>query len=136
MPAHTSTEDIGKKRLSTGELLNGIDRQANAEADRLAKAAALGERTTDSMRACILGADARLTAIARWIGQCTALAHNFKLPDGTTVRDSAPRPVASRRQHREVNPKPKEEPTRVLGELPMCARWAALQARVLAKSTS
>ncbi len=72
MPAHTTMSDVGVKVLSTGAPLRQLDRKANAEADRLAKLAAKGDRVARQLRKRIIDADERLTAVAKWLGQSTA----------------------------------------------------------------
>ncbi len=98
MPAHTKADDVGRLLLSNGQPLTCIDRQTNAEADRLAKAVATSSRVPASVRGRIDRAIARACQLAKWIGQATALASKFLLPGGRYGRDSAPgprRPTAS-----------------------------------------
>ena len=49
MPAHTSEADVGVLELSNRQLLSVVDRESNAEADRLAKAAADATRVHESV---------------------------------------------------------------------------------------
>ena len=50
MPAHTSSHDVGVKRLSDGSTLSQLDRDANDCADGMAKAAAAVERVPRAIR--------------------------------------------------------------------------------------
>ena len=139
MPAHTSGAQVGCLRLSNGELLTRTDRLSNDEADKLAKAAAREGRVPLVIREGIQRELERLTAIATWVGQATALANEFKV-DGVkgALRDSAPREKARQRRS---GKSPKGKPVRTPSPvplvdrgLPQCARWHALRERLLAKS--
>jgi len=87
MPSHTSTHDIGELHLSNGQPLTAIDRHGNAEADRLAKAAAHAVRVPEDVRERIDAEAACVTDLARWVGQVTAAASQH-----ASGRDSAPAP--------------------------------------------
>ena len=50
MPAHTSSADVGRARLSNGALLTQVDRMANAGADAHARTAAATHRVPESVR--------------------------------------------------------------------------------------
>lgn len=97
MPAHTAVHDVGNKERSDGLKLTAVDREANGEADRLAKLAASADRVVFSMRKRIDDTANKVEAIARWVGQATTLANSYSMPDGTVHRDCAPRPHAARR---------------------------------------
>ena len=134
MPAHTAEAHIGVKTLSDGTVLSRIDRSMNNEADRLAKAAAMSGRVPAWVRAAVVGELGRLEAIARWIGQATAIANSWKLEDGRIVRDSAPPTGRLRRKQPHAKRKASApEPLLVRG-LPGCGRWQALLQRVRAKA--
>ena len=90
MPAHTKPADVGELLLSNGLALTCIDRDANAEADRLAKAAAVAHRVPASVRGRVDAAHARARELALWIGRATAAAGRSELPSGVMGRDSQP----------------------------------------------
>ena len=64
MPAHTEKHQVGKAHLSDGQLLSEDDRAGNAEADRLAKLAAEGDRMAIATREQLLAHARRVTDIA------------------------------------------------------------------------
>ena len=86
----------------------------------------------------IVSATTRVTTVARWIGQATALANRFPLPwkdargRQVYIRDSEgkrkarrPRPVAAQRELAQATP--------AAGSLAQCERWQRLRQRVLEK---
>ena len=77
MPAHTCAADVGELDLSNGRRLSSVDRDSNAEADRLAKAAAAESRVPEACRDMVVQAIERVTEQARWIGRVTHLASSF-----------------------------------------------------------
>ena len=96
MPAHTKPDDVGRLLLSDGTPLTTADRQANAEADRLAKHAAEATRVSASVRGRVDGASARARQLFEWIGHVTALANRYPLSGGGFCRDSDPGPQPAR----------------------------------------
>ena len=78
------------KRLGDGSRMTQIDRIANAEVDELAKSAARADRLPKTQLESVKAWWDRVTAIALWIGQATALAAHFPEP--------AP-PAGDRRSH-------------------------------------
>ncbi len=122
------------------------DLRGNAAVDERAKETARRYRVPAAQRALISRESARLTAIARWIGQITAYANAHPSgvaagPGGkqTLLRDSTglPQRASTRKQPASRGRKRKaEEPAQqatVRGDLSMSARWSALKQRVLAR---
>ena len=72
MPAHTGADDVGVLLLSNGDPLTKLDRQMNAEADRLAKLAAGPTRVPSPVRTRIDGACALVRQLAMWIGRANS----------------------------------------------------------------
>jgi hypothetical protein len=107
MPAHTAERDVGVATLSDGSLLSAFDRAGNAEADRLAKAAAAGSRVPSSCREAVLNLASLVTQQARWVGQVTCAANHFRVPglpeddEGSYRRDSTARDARARAAHTE-----------------------------------
>ena len=110
MPAHCTTEQIGKKRLGNGAALTATDHAANALVDELAKRAAAQDRLSDWARRGVVNLASRLESVAKWLGQATVLANEWPAPgsmeaDTTScakkIRDAeavprvAPRPRAT-----------------------------------------
>ena len=142
MPSHCSSHQVGKKKLSDGSFMTESDRRGNAFVDTLAKQAATWDRVPKAKLLYITQQSERLTAIAKWIGQCGVIANHFKKPAGLLgetpgfIRDSEgiqghtnkPRKVEKRK--RVVDDIPCSRP----GDLSLCPRWAALRQRIFAKS--
>ena len=100
MPAHTSHEAVGNKRLGDGSYLSEVDRRLNDIVDRLAKLAAKADRLPLAQRRLVQALWDRVTAIAIWIGQATVLANEFPDPDHpqsggkmTLIRDNEGKPA-------------------------------------------
>ena len=91
MPAHTPEAAVGHRRLGDGSLLTAVDRQANAEVDRLAKAAVEEDRVPEALRKLVAVVAGRVSDIARWIGRATVAANEHQVHDGdrtTRIRDA------------------------------------------------
>ncbi len=98
--------------MSDGSSLTATDRSANAEADRLAKAAARSVRVPAGVRRRIDSACECARQLAKWIGQATAAASS--LLGGGILRDSKPGPRPPRgtgatRPRRDVRQRTAEE---------------------------
>ena len=87
MPAHCKPYDIGIKELSDGSKLTRRDLNANAEADLLAKRAAIRFRAPASSRTQVVNAERRAAELAVFLGIATHAANASPIPPG---RDSAP----------------------------------------------
>ena len=124
MPAHTRADEVGMRRLSNGALLTTADRCGNAEADRLAKAAAMAHRVPPAARGQVASALLLSRQLALWIGQITAIAGAFVTPDGAVLLDSAP---CARRPLRRDSAAPRPRPPPHL----LCAGPNELVLRVL-----
>ena len=142
MPAHCTQSDIGHKFLSDGTMMQDMDVVANAFVDRHAKSIARQDGVPPQVKQRIAHRWARVTAIAKWIGQCTVLAGEVPgpVPDEkgkfSKIRDTEG-------QHaRKVRPPPKaclpqtrpERVPSVVGQLPLCPRWEAVRQRVAARA--
>ena len=95
MPAHTSKDAVGKVCLSDGSPLTAVDRDANNEADRLAKSAIDEDRVPEELRILVARVAQRVTDLAEWIGRATAAANSFRADEGgvlTTIRDASTPP--------------------------------------------
>jgi len=90
MPAHTSLADIGRKRLSNGEMLTGIDRRANDIADHLAKAAVSEHRVPPAVRKIVQDQEKQVTEMAWWVARVTVAANSWG-SQALRDSDSAPR---------------------------------------------
>ena len=99
MPAHTSAADVGRARLSNGDLLTARDRAANDAADTLAKRGAETHRAPKEVRKQWKQRDLLATWAARTLAIVTHLANNAQC-DGSdkSLRDSAGIPRAARRK--------------------------------------
>ena len=122
--------------------MQDMDVVANAFVDRHAKSIARQDGVSRQVKQRIADGWARVTAIARWIGQCTVLAGEVSspMPDEKSkfskIRDTEG-------QHaRKVKPPPKaclpqthpERVPSVVGQLPLCPRWEAIRRRVAARA--
>jgi hypothetical protein len=97
MPAHTAVADIGVALLSNGVPLTAFDRNGNAAADDLAKAAARAGRVDSDLRSRIAALDERVTQQATWVAHATLLANGCRMDDGVARRDATTTPAALRR---------------------------------------
>jgi hypothetical protein len=76
MPAHTSRKDVGVKLLGDGSTLTAIDRESNAEADRLAKLAVEVHRVPKAPLDFVTEHEQLVAATARWIAVATYEANH------------------------------------------------------------
>ena len=89
MPAHTSAADVGRVRLSDGQLLSAVDRTANELADELAKRGAEAHRLPEATRRKAWEFDQLAVWAARRLGVATQAANNHSVPGAPgTQRDS------------------------------------------------
>ena len=148
MPAHCSLDSVGVRRTSNGELLTSLDIKGNELVDRLAKEAARADRLPRNVVKEVRRLGDRVTAVATWIEQITALANHFPDPgwDGTGTRqyyrdsEGAARRSsvkAKLRQSRRQQPLQRGEtaaclPDRMTGH----PRWEAIKRRVRAKDSA
>ena len=133
------------RRLGDGSLLSETDRRVNAIVDELARSAAARDRLSSSVREWVCHQWERVSAIACWIGQATALAGDFPAPgigQGCKLRDSEgqrSRAVAAttgRGSKRVAAPQMAPACDRVAGDLSSCERWEALRQRIAAKEAA
>ena len=101
MPAHTTEADVGRARLSNGQLLTTVDRTANAAADSHAKQAAREVRVPLEVRRRVDKAALEVYYIAKWLGVVTARANGMP---STPERD-AESTLARRRRTGEQRPR-------------------------------
>ena len=101
MPAHCSLAQVGCKQLSDGSFVTETDITANALVDTLAKRAASADRVCMKTRKWVADTAKRGSAVAKWLGQATALANAWPAPpvpggrsssSAKTLRDSDPLP--------------------------------------------
>ena len=94
MPAHTSESDIGVKLKGDGRPITEIDRSMNDYVDLRAKEAAGADRVPIATRRAVTSLASKLTAVAMWLGVCTAAVNRWPRPDGDsasgTLRDCEP----------------------------------------------
>ena len=94
MPAHTSESDIGVKLKGNGRPITEIDRSMNDYVDLRAKEAAGADRVPIATRRAVTSLASKLTAVAMWLGVCTAAVNRWPRPDGDsasgTLRDCEP----------------------------------------------
>ena len=76
MPAHTKLQDIGVLYIGNGERLTAIDRDSNAAADEMAKAAVGQHRVPFSIRAMIKSHRSLVISTAKWLGRVTYEANH------------------------------------------------------------
>ena len=80
MPAHTSTQSIGTKKLSDGSFLTTEDRQTNDRADEQAKIAATAIRAPSEIRQDYDDYQQNVLDASVWLGMVTWLAGNLAGP--------------------------------------------------------
>ena len=140
MPAHCSAAQVGRRFLSNGSRLSRIDLVANDYVDRHAKAEAKLWKPPRSQLQLVVAQGKRLTEAATWLGQVTSLANHFALPrvEGEPrtrhARDSAGKPPTASARGAKRKRQPEVVTARAPGNLSLCPRWAALRARILAKT--
>ena len=141
MPAHCADGQAGHKLLGNGMPLRLFDIAANDYVDGKCKQAARAHKLPFAQLKLIRGSAVRAMEAGRWVGKITALANHFPNPcwePGLTavpkfIRDSSGfRPAL--RPARPPKRKQPEPSSRVTGDLSLCPRWAALRARIVAKS--
>ena len=99
MPAHTSAADVGRARLSNGQVLTAKDRSANDAADTLAKRGAETHRVPKDVRRQVKQRDLLAVWAARTLGIVTHAANHAPCPSsGKPLRDSAGLPRAARKK--------------------------------------
>ena len=71
MPAHTTADDVGVKRLGNGEYLSAFHRYGNDEADKWAKWAVEEHRVPEHIRQELKDLHSKVLKVAKWIGVAT-----------------------------------------------------------------
>ena len=99
MPAHTSEDDIGIALLGDGSRLSKVDRDSNAETDRLAKEAVKEHRVPKVIRDQLKRQDALTEATARWVARAThAAGHQKSMPFRDTEASRQMAAIAAQRR--------------------------------------
>ena len=92
MPAHTSADEVGVRKIGNGTRLTATDRFGNAEADRLLKLGVEAQRVLEQVREEVQRQADLQYDLATWLGQVATTAGNWL--GGGPARD----PAASRRR--------------------------------------
>jgi len=141
MPAHCKDAQIGRRMLSNGVPLSATDLAANDYVDKKAKAEAKALRPPAGQLRFVASQGIRLLEAATWLGQITTYANHYPVPGQAAggkarhVRDSTGKQKGPVAQPRKRKPSPPPA-ARAPGDLSSCSRWAALRARIVAKSAS
>ncbi len=99
MPAHTLAASVGVAALGDGSRLTAVDRSANQGADLGAKLAVEAHRVALPIRRAYKAHDAKVTALAKWVGKVTYHAnHRPREPHRDSEASRAAAAKAARRR--------------------------------------
>ena len=141
MPAHCTVAQAGSKLMSNGLPITVRDIRGNELVDSGAKAIARRERPPKHQIAFVKKEGCVVREAAMWLGKITALANHFPNPAWSEgqgrkskfLRDSQGCRVRKSETRKRKQPNAAQEP-RVPGDLSSCPRWAAIRARIFARS--
>ena len=141
MPAHCGVDSYMSKRLSNGKRMSRVDWIGNRYVDELAKDAAKHDKLPRSSLIEITRLADEVTAVAMWIGRCTALANHFPLtevgPNGKRLfrRDSDGLQAAQEAKRREKPCRPPKRKAEVVADPPgilsKSEKWLCIKQRIL-----